>query len=420
MIISCYPVIFYATLSSTGNLPIHIHRHSKDLAVSTAISVETATMYNAERVHEKTPAAGGASSSGASQRDRVEKSQKRTKDVGGKESSNKLANAVERSIALENDRNVEPNIQNRSGPKKEKQADTFHHQNIFGQKIEARSDTPPEDSMLYILSASGRKPSNSLWDPKRRNKRQSLWLNTLLNEAEKWVDPVIYFGNENYRELKKLKGRGLRDAIRHRVHKVYLPVGTWAHENPEILMDCDYAPGSRLCQTFVFKNRDIWAKRFAEVQKKERRKKRPRRKNLNTRTIKCSSLHWSSTPDTQPVATNLGAWPCFQPFGFALRKERRNCFWWKKLKTSNQLLSERNLEKSIESAPTINVPSEGDSAESMDKETMAVTDKELNVEHETLSDTDDDSIYVDALERMLTKAVAPRSFWDWTSGCGHV
>lgn len=350
-------------------------------------------MCNAERPHGKASAAKDPSLSGVSNHDRFKKRQKRTKDARVKKSSEKLANGLERTIALENNRNVVPTIQNQSNPNKQQKQDNFHHKNIFGRNIEASSNTPPEDSMFYIMSTFGRKPSNRLWNPERINRPHSLRLDTLLTEAEKWVDPVLYTGD--LRELDWLKGRRFIDAIRPHLRKFYRPFGTFWHEyGNQVLLDCGHAFESSLFKPFVCRNRIRWSKRFTVVQKvnyylqqrelrkkKKLKKKKPRREWLGERTLKCSSLHWSSTPETQPVAANLGAWPCSEIFGSASEKGRWSCFWWEKPKTSNEQLSEKPSEESIGSAPTMNVPREGEYAESRDKEP--------NVEQETLGNSDD-------------------------------
>jgi hypothetical protein len=260
-------------------------------------------MYNAEHTHEKTTTSEG-SSSGIFSRYRIRKSQKCSKDVAGKG----LADAPNRIVALRTNPTIQSDIQYGTWPNKWKAPDNFHHKNIFGQKIQAQSNTPAEESMFYIMSTSGRKPSDGLWDPNERNRRQSLWLNILLREAQKWVDPVIYLGDR--KELKGLRGEVFMDAIRHRVYKVYQPVGTWVNEDrDDIWKSSDRAVNDGVYKAWAYNNREEWAKRFAKrftgKQKKQRRRKRPSQDRVKMRTIKCSSLHWSSTPDTQPVLPRI-------------------------------------------------------------------------------------------------------------------
>ncbi|QKX58448.1 uncharacterized protein TRUGW13939_05572 [Talaromyces rugulosus] len=336
-------------------------------------------MYSSERAQKKTITSEG-SSSRISSRYRVRKNQKRSKDAAGKG----LIDALNRIV----NPTIQPDIQYGTWPNKWKAPHDFHHINIFDQKIQVQSNTPAEDSMFYIMSTSGRKPSGGFWDPNERSRRQSLWLDILLREAQKWVDPVIYMGDR--KELEGLRGKVFMDAIRHRVHKVYPPVGTWVNEGrDDIWKSSDRALNDGAYKAWVYNNKEEWAKRSAGKLKKKHGRKRPRQDNLKMRTIKCSSLHWSSTPDTQPVAANLGAQPCFQPPKPVLGKDKRNCFWWKRPNTSREPFSEKTSENRIEPA------------ESMDIDTMDVTgSKVLKIEQETLSD--DNSMYFDALESIPT------------------
>lgn len=189
--------------------------------------------------------------------------------------------------------------------------------------------------MFYILSGSGRKPAHRLWDhPKamKKGQSQSLWHQTVLYQAQKWVDPVVFMGDHK-KVTKTLKGIKLMDALRGRVKKIYLPIGTWVDEDGhDILRKSDSTFG------VVHKHRYAWANMHTDTLKKEREKQRPKKYKLwPVRKRECSPLHWSSTPETKPVAATSGARPCFQTSRSASGELiLYDCFWWKKPHSSNE------------------------------------------------------------------------------------
>ncbi|CRG84348.1 hypothetical protein PISL3812_01645 [Talaromyces islandicus] len=341
----------------------------------------------------------------------VSSSQKRIMDV--ESTGEKLlfdefvdTGTLEKSLTVKNLSAIESNSQKRPSPNKEETADkSFHHENIFGQKIQARSNTPAADSMFYIVSTLGRKPSDKLWDPKARNKNQSLRYQTLLREAQKWVDPVVYMGNQ--KKLKGLRGNNLRDAIRHQVRKMYLPTGTWVHDEDRHEIVKDFRCSKfRVYKGFAYRNRHRWTEPYTKMLKKPRRKKSLKKEKLTMRETECSPLHWSSTPETEPMAANLEAQPFFQTSRSAVGKGICKCFWWKKLDSPNEAFFEAS-ENNTESTLAINV-NQGDSAEDMSIDTMVVTGNALNIVQE--AHRDDALIDVDALERKQSDAVRP-SYW---------
>jgi hypothetical protein len=256
----------------------------------------------------------------------------------------------------------------------------------------------------------GRKPSDKLWDPKGINKHQSLRHQTLLLETQKWVDPVVYTGSE--KRLQGLTGNDLRDAIRQHASKIYISTGTWVHDE-ETRREIVKKPSSgstkfRVFRAFVFSNRHSWTKPNISTLKKPRRKTSPRKEKLAMRQTECSPLQWSSTPETEPMAANLEAEPCFQTSISAARKELYHYFWWKKPDSSNKTFFEVS-ENNIEPTQTINV-NQGNDTKGMDIDIMVVTGNALTIIQETHHG--DDSIYVDALESFPTDA-ARSCYWDW-------
>ncbi|KAH8705480.1 hypothetical protein BGW36DRAFT_422035 [Talaromyces proteolyticus] len=235
--------------------------------------------------------------------------------------------------------------------------ESIHHYNLFNEAILQPSTTPPKHSLLYILSTSGRKPENSFWFSNGDFPKSSdLRTEVLLHQAQKWVDPVVYYGEP--KDLHGLNGRMLceqTDIFEKYLNKFYTPHGRWLLEkelkdedpdeerkgNGEPILDTSNLEGQKEMQNIFNYNSSLqWTdewKRLLDAenpqwaQKKSYKKAEEICKTLGTRRTERSSLHWSSTPDIDSVPENLSAEPCFHSSRGGFRgRELRSTFWWKR------------------------------------------------------------------------------------------
>ncbi|KAL1996853.1 hypothetical protein VTN49DRAFT_7718 [Thermomyces lanuginosus] len=104
-------------------------------------------------------------------------------------------------------------------------SDQIHHFNWNGNAVAEPCATPPEHSMLYILSR-----------PKVSTPRDQMRIDSIMNRASELVDPVLYAGN-NESNLSRT-GQDLVNHINGEVFRFYTPHGAWsADEVDSVLTD---------------------------------------------------------------------------------------------------------------------------------------------------------------------------------------
>lgn len=95
----------------------------------------------------------------------------------------------------------------------DEERDPIHHFNWRGHAVREYSGTPAAHSLLYILSR-----------PKTPAPRDENRIQSILNRATKFVDPVIYEGD--IAQLQR-SGQDLVNAVTGQVYKFYSPHGCW-------------------------------------------------------------------------------------------------------------------------------------------------------------------------------------------------
>ncbi|KAL1987072.1 hypothetical protein VTN96DRAFT_4946 [Rasamsonia emersonii] len=98
----------------------------------------------------------------------------------------------------------------------DEEQDPIHHFNWHGHAVREYSGTPAAHSLLYILSR-----------PKTPAPRDENRIQSILNRATKFVDPVIYEGD--FAELQR-SGQDLVNAVTGQVYKFYSPHGCWHND----------------------------------------------------------------------------------------------------------------------------------------------------------------------------------------------
>lgn len=107
---------------------------------------------------------------------------------------------------------------------------TIHHFNWLGQPVWQRSTTAPADSLVFIQGKP--KTAWSLGDYR---------VQSILNRAMHFVDPVVAILDDRDASLLNLKGTALAQAAIGRVYRLYSPHGQWmtdeAEETEETILD---------------------------------------------------------------------------------------------------------------------------------------------------------------------------------------
>lgn len=98
----------------------------------------------------------------------------------------------------------------------------FHHINFLGQRIFARSATPPEVSYWAAFLSTYAKPHRTF-------SRKGV----IVAQANKFIDPFSYVPNGSEGAIEELCGSALLAALAGRVEKAYPNRGTWLKEREE-------------------------------------------------------------------------------------------------------------------------------------------------------------------------------------------
>ncbi|CAI7619910.1 unnamed protein product [Penicillium manginii] len=160
----------------------------------------------------------------------------------------------------------------------------IHHYNWFGTAIYHTSSTPPEQSLAIIMSK-----------PKATSSDSNLRINTVLNQAYLYLDPVIiHFDVPNGSILinQLLQRDNLNETMKGHVVKYYTPHGLWMSEslatNDRIEVDdgifanyiVNYAAGNGFISQSYITSWKQWKSNYNKVRATERKTTRARRNRM--------------------------------------------------------------------------------------------------------------------------------------------
>lgn len=102
-------------------------------------------------------------------------------------------------------------------------SDQIHHFNWNGNAVKEPCATPPEHSMLYIVSR-----------PKVSSPRDQMRIDSVMNRASELVDPVLYAGNDEHNLART--GQDLVNHINGEVFRFYTPHGSWSEKEVDSVL----------------------------------------------------------------------------------------------------------------------------------------------------------------------------------------
>ncbi|KAJ5952308.1 uncharacterized protein N7479_010721 [Penicillium vulpinum] len=98
--------------------------------------------------------------------------------------------------------------------------EAIHHYNWMGRRVYTRSSTSPSDSLAMILATPKNPQGSDLWR-----------IQSVINRALPYIDPVVVFLNDTGDRLLELRGSELVRASTGRVFKFYTPHGRWMEDS---------------------------------------------------------------------------------------------------------------------------------------------------------------------------------------------